>query len=86
MPLIHFAFLGIGGPEIIIILGIIVLLFGSKKLPDFSKNVGSSIKELKKGISEATEIKEEIKTQATKTTQSLRGVRETPIKRREPNR
>lgn len=41
---------GIGTPEMIIILVIVVLLFGAKKLPDLAKSVGTSIQELKKGV------------------------------------
>ncbi|MBL4578744.1 MAG: twin-arginine translocase TatA/TatE family subunit, partial [Flavobacteriales bacterium] len=36
-----------GGPEIFIILIIIVLLFGAKKIPDLMKGVGKGIKEFK---------------------------------------
>ena len=36
-----------GGPEIFIILIIIVLLFGAKKIPDLMKGVGKGIREFK---------------------------------------
>lgn len=42
---------GVGTTELIIILVIVLLLFGSKKLPELSKSVGSSIKELRNGMS-----------------------------------
>jgi sec-independent protein translocase protein TatA len=41
-----------GGPEILIVLGIIVLLFGAKKLPELARSVGRSTSEFKKGIAE----------------------------------
>lgn len=41
---------GIGAPELLIILAIILLLFGGSKLPQLSRSIGSSIKELRKGI------------------------------------
>ena len=41
---------GIGTPELIIILVILVLLFGAKKLPELAKSVGDSAKELRKGL------------------------------------
>lgn len=44
-------FFGLGTPELIIILVILLLLFGGKKLPELSRSLGSSIKELKKGVS-----------------------------------
>lgn len=43
---------GIGTPELIIILVIVLLLFGAKKLPELSRSLGSSIKEIRKGVSE----------------------------------
>ncbi len=45
-----FAFLDIGTPELIIILVIILLLFGSKKLPQLTKSINESMHELKKGV------------------------------------
>jgi sec-independent protein translocase protein TatA len=39
--------LGIGGPEVIVILAICLLLFGGSKLPDLAKGLGKSIKEFK---------------------------------------
>lgn len=38
----------IGSMELIVILGIILLLFGGKKLPEFAKNLGKGIHEFKK--------------------------------------
>ena len=38
----------IGGPEIFIILLIVILLFGAKKIPELMKGVGKGIKEFKK--------------------------------------
>jgi len=47
--------LGMG--ELIVILLIVLLLFGAKKLPEISRALGKSIKEFKKG---AKDIKEDI--------------------------
>ncbi len=41
-----------GGPEMIIVLLVVVLLFGAKKLPELGSSVGKSIKNFKKGIAE----------------------------------
>jgi len=46
----QFAFLDLGAPELIIILAILLLLFGGKKLPELSRSLGESMKELRKGI------------------------------------
>jgi sec-independent protein translocase protein TatA len=43
-----------GGPELIIILIVIVVLFGASRLPAMGRNLGVGIKEFKKGIGEAT--------------------------------
>ena len=45
-----FAFLDLGAPELIIILAIVLLLFGGKKLPELSKSLGDSMRELRKGM------------------------------------
>ena len=39
--------LGLGGPELMIIFLIIMLLFGGAKLPGLAKGLGQSIKEFK---------------------------------------
>lgn len=46
----QFAFLDFGAPELILILAIVLLLFGGKKLPELSKSLGESMRELRKGI------------------------------------
>jgi len=41
-----------GGWELILILAVILLLFGSTRLPQLARGMGKSISEFKKGISE----------------------------------
>jgi len=43
---------GLGTEELVLILVIILVLFGSTKLPQLAKGLGQSIKELRKGFSE----------------------------------
>jgi sec-independent protein translocase protein TatA len=42
-----------GGPELLIIAAVFVLLFGAKKLPELGSSIGKSIKNFKRGIEEA---------------------------------
>ena len=44
---------GIGAPELIIILVILLLLFGAKRLPEMARSMGKSTREFKKGMTEA---------------------------------
>lgn len=41
-----------GGPEIWIILALVVVLFGGSRLPKIARNLGRAQGELKKGLSE----------------------------------
>ena len=43
-------FKNFGGWEIIIVLLIILLLFGARKLPDLARSIGASAKEFRKGL------------------------------------
>lgn len=43
---------GLGGPELMIILVIILLLFGGAKLPALAKGLGESVREFKKAAKE----------------------------------
>ena len=47
----QFAFLDLSTPDLLIILAIVLLLFGAKKLPELSRSIGSSARELRKGLS-----------------------------------
>ena len=50
-------FQGIGTIEILIILFIVLLLFGAKRLPELAKGLGKGINEFKKA---SKDIKEEV--------------------------
>ena len=44
----------LGGGEIILILAIVLVLFGAKKLPELAKGLGQGIKEFKKATDNAS--------------------------------
>lgn len=43
---------GLGAPELILVIGAIVLLFGTKKLPEFARSLGKAKQEFKNGLDE----------------------------------
>jgi sec-independent protein translocase protein TatA len=43
---------GLGAPELLLILFVLLLFFGKDKLPDLARSVGTSFRELKKGFAE----------------------------------
>jgi len=47
---------GLGATELIIILVIVVILFGGRRLPEIGKGIGEAIKNFKKSTSEPDEI------------------------------
>ncbi len=42
----------IGGPEVLVILVVVLLLFGATKLPQLARSLGASAKEFRKGMEE----------------------------------
>ena len=59
-------------PELLIILAIVVLLFGAKKIPDLAKGVGKGIKDFKQAVKEddKEEEKKEIASKEETTTEA----------------
>lgn len=49
------AIFNLGGGEIILILAIVLILFGAKKLPELAKGLGQGIKEFKRATDHASE-------------------------------
>jgi sec-independent protein translocase protein TatA len=52
---VTFALFNLGGGEIILILALVLILFGAKKLPELAKGLGTGIKEFKKATRDVTE-------------------------------
>jgi sec-independent protein translocase protein TatA len=46
---------GLRGPELLIILLIVLLIFGARKLPDLARSLGASAKEFRKGVEQGDE-------------------------------
>lgn len=46
---------GLGMPELIVILVIVVIIFGASRLPQLGEGLGKAIKGFKKGISDDNE-------------------------------
>lgn len=42
---------GLGFQELLVILAIVLVLFGGAKLPELSKNIGQTLREIRKGLS-----------------------------------
>jgi len=65
-------------PELLVILAIVVLLFGAKKIPELAKGMGKGIKEFKTAMNEDEEepkkeiaaSKDDKKTEETKATET----------------
>ena len=49
-----FGLFNLGGGEIILILALILILFGARKLPELAKGLGQGIKEFKKATSDVS--------------------------------
>lgn len=64
------AFIQNMGPfQILIVLVVVVLLFGSKKIPDLARSLGKAKGEFKKGIEEGEAEEEEAKSSKKKAKQ-----------------
>jgi sec-independent protein translocase protein TatA len=50
-----------GGPEMLIVLLIILVIFGGKKIPELMGGLGKGVRSFKKGIKEGEEIAEDAK-------------------------
>lgn len=53
------------GPELVVILGVLVLLFGADRIPSLARSVGESFGSFKKGKQEVEEELQEIEQETT---------------------
>lgn len=49
------AVLGLSGTELLVVMVVILVLFGAKRIPEFAKGLGKGINEFKKASREVTE-------------------------------
>ena len=56
---------GLRAQELLIVLLIVLLIFGARKLPDLARSLGASAKEFRKGVSDGSD--EEAEAQASET-------------------
>jgi sec-independent protein translocase protein TatA len=49
---------GIGIWEMLVLLGVLLLVFGPKRLPEMGRSLGRSVAELREGLSTATHVPE----------------------------
>jgi len=61
---------GLGAQELILIFGVILLLFGAKKIPDIARGLGKGIREFKDA---SREVKKEIEEAGKDTKQTIEG-------------
>lgn len=52
---VMFGLFNLGGTEVLLILALVLILFGAKKLPELAKGLGQGIKEFKKATREVTD-------------------------------
>lgn len=77
----------IGWTELIVILVIILVIFGPKRLPEIGKSLGKGIKEFKKSSTELQEqlTSEEQKAPSVEQTEKVEETKEAPSAGPEPN-
>jgi len=49
-----FAVLGLGGGELMVVLIVALILFGSRRIPEFAKGLGQAMKEFKKASNDVS--------------------------------
>jgi sec-independent protein translocase protein TatA len=53
-----FVFGNLGLPELLVILFILILLFGAKRLPELARSLGQSIRAFKEGTAEGKKLED----------------------------
>lgn len=48
----------LGGPELLIILVVVLLLFGASRLPSLARSLGASAREFRRGVDEGVDTED----------------------------
>lgn len=64
------SFMNLAGPDLIVILLIILVLFGAKKLPELAKGMGQAVREFQKAKDEFSDELHKAGTDANKTAEA----------------
>jgi sec-independent protein translocase protein TatA len=51
------------GPEVIVVLVVVLVLFGGSRIPKLAKNLGQAQKEFKKGLAEGSKEEDDSKSE-----------------------
>ena len=70
--------MNLGGPDLLVILVIILVLFGAKKLPELARGLGQAIKEFQKAKDEFTDELHKAGPSDVKPTPSAQSVPQNP--------
>jgi sec-independent protein translocase protein TatA len=65
------ALLDLSTGDLLLILAILLLLFGAKKLPKLSRSIGKSANEFKNGTRDARNLRDDVRRQINETRSSL---------------
>ena len=70
---------GLGGPEMLLIMFIVLLLFGADRLPDLAKGIGKSMREFKRAASGVeNEVRRALEEEPAKPASKPAGIIEQP--------
>lgn len=58
---------GLGMPELLVILAVVLLIFGANRLPDIGAGIGKAIRGFKKGVQEPTDVDPSTKSDSSHT-------------------
>lgn len=68
----------LGFPEILLILVVVLLLFGAKRIPEIAGSFGKGIREFKRSLSEAKDAIDAPPSSADQTSRQIDGSAQTP--------